>query len=235
MDANLTPQQPALFDSDTRLLRIVVVSRTRFLREGVVQNLESDQSISVVGQCADLAELAALSLALPPDFVLMDAALLDGPVATARTRRHAQNLRIIAFAMQDAGQEVDLISWAQAGVVGYIPNTASWADLARLIKDIDNGEQPCSGRVAAGPLRWIAVVTASPNNDCDVAPQAPALTPREQQAAELIGTGLSDKEIARSLNISLATTKSHVHSLLGKLNAQRRSQVIVRLRQYESG
>jgi DNA-binding NarL/FixJ family response regulator len=233
VDANLTRQQPALFASDTRLLRIVVVSRTRFLREGVVQNLESDQSISVVGQCADLAELAALSLALPPDLVLMDAALLDGPVATARTRRHAQNSRIIAFAMQD--REVDLSSWAQAGVVGYIPNTASWADLARLIKDIANGEQPCSGRVAAGPLRWIAVVTPSLHNDCDIAPQAPALTAREQQAAELIGTGLSDKEIARSLNISLATTKSHVHSLLGKLNAQRRSQVIVRLRQYESG
>jgi DNA-binding NarL/FixJ family response regulator len=45
----------------------------------------------------------------------------------------------------------------------------------------------------------------------------------------LIATGLSDKEIARRLNISLATAKLHVHNLLGKLNVQRRGQVVVRL------
>jgi DNA-binding NarL/FixJ family response regulator len=49
----------------------------------------------------------------------------------------------------------------------------------------------------------------------------------------LIRSGLSDKEIARQLNISLATTKSHVHNLLGKLNVQRRSQVAEWLREYE--
>ena len=59
--------------------------------------------------------------------------------------------------------------------------------------------------------------------------QAPALTRREREAAELIATGLSDKEIARRLNISLATAKLHVHNLLGKLNVQRRGQVVVRL------
>ena len=59
------------------------------------------------------------------------------------------------------------------------------------------------------------------------------MTKRERQAAELITTGLSDKEIARQLNISLATTKSHVHNLLSKLNLQRRSQVAKRLREHE--
>jgi two-component system nitrate/nitrite response regulator NarL len=49
----------------------------------------------------------------------------------------------------------------------------------------------------------------------------------------LIRTGLSDKEIARRLNISLATTKSHVHNLLGKLNVQRRGEVVARLRECE--
>jgi DNA-binding NarL/FixJ family response regulator len=48
----------------------------------------------------------------------------------------------------------------------------------------------------------------------------------------LIATGLSDKEIARRLNISLATAKLHVHNLLGKLNVQRRGQVVVRMREH---
>lgn len=52
----------------------------------------------------------------------------------------------------------------------------------------------------------------------------PVLTPRELEIVRLIGSGLSNKEIARYLNIGLATTKSHVHNVLGKLNLQRRGQ-----------
>jgi len=58
----------------------------------------------------------------------------------------------------------------------------------------------------------------------------PELTRRERQTAELIKSGLSDKEIARRLNISLGTTKSHVHNLLVKLNARRRTEVADHLR-----
>jgi DNA-binding NarL/FixJ family response regulator len=67
-------------------------------------------------------------------------------------------------------------------------------------------------------------------SDADGLAAISALTRRERQTAELIKSGLSDKEIARRLNISLATTKSHVHNLLGKLNARRRTEVADHLR-----
>jgi DNA-binding NarL/FixJ family response regulator len=73
-------------------------------------------------------------------------------------------------------------------------------------------------------LRRIAH-NASRNNSRNGLLNVPALTKRERQAAELIKSGLSDKEIARRLNISVATTKVHVHNLLTKLNLRRRSQV----------
>src|SRR5262249_1490812 len=122
--------------------------------------------------------------------------------------------------------------WAEAGVIGYIPGTAALSDLARLLVDIHSGEQICSGRVAAGLLRRIAR-TAGQGTVRNAHFRVPVLTKRERQAAGLIRSGLSDKEIARRLNISLATTKSHVHNLLGKLNVRRRSQVADHLRQYE--
>jgi DNA-binding NarL/FixJ family response regulator len=128
-------------------------------------------------------------------------------------------MRIVVFAVNE--NERDIVAWAQAGAVGYIPSSAALSDLVRLVADIRDGKQVCSGRVAAGLLRRVAL--ASPPDSGRVA--APALTRRERQTAELIRVGLSDKEIARQLNISLATTKSHVHNLLGKLNVQRRSQV----------
>ena len=116
-------------------------------------------------------------------------------------------------------------------MIGYIPSSVARSDLPRLIIDIHSGEQACSGRVAAGLLRRIAV-TAKPHTIGNARFRIPALTQRERQAAELIRSGLRDKEIARRLNISLATTKSHVHNLLGKLNAKRRSEVADYLREH---
>jgi DNA-binding NarL/FixJ family response regulator len=63
------------------------------------------------------------------------------------------------------------------------------------------------------------------------APPASTLTVRELQIIDLISAGLSNKDIARRLNIGVATTKSHVHNLLGKLNLQRRSQAAIWMRE----
>jgi DNA-binding NarL/FixJ family response regulator len=114
-------------------------------------------------------------------------------------------------------------------VIGYIPRTTPLCDFVRLMMEIHSGEQVCSGRVAAGLLRRIAH-TANGSTHRNRLVARPALTRRERQTAELIKSGLSDKEIARRLNISVATTKSHVHNLLGKLNARRRTEIADYLR-----
>ena len=176
--------------------------------------------------CADLAELVELSPSLQADVVLVDAALRDGVAAARRTRQIKPDIRIIAYAVRETKD--DVIAWAEAGVIGYVPDTVALADLVRLIMDIHGGEQPCSGRVAAELLRRIAVSESLGIGRNGPSPAVP-LTRRERETAELIATGLSDKEIARRLNISLATAKLHVHNLLGKLNVQRRGQVVVRL------
>ena len=162
--------------------------------------------------------------------VLVDADLRDGAAAARRTRQIKPDIRLIAYAVRETKE--DVIAWAEAGVIGYVPNTVASTDLVRLIVDIYGGEQPCSGRVAAELLRRIAV-TEDLGIGRNASSPALALTRREREAAELIAKGLSDKEIARRLNIGLGTTKSHVHNLLSKLNVQRRGQVVARLRALE--
>ena len=229
VEANVTPHQAVLPNRDAGRVRIAVVSGVRFLREGLAEILERDPLVSVVRLCANLSEAVALSPALQADVLLLDATVPDGAAAVRRALDIAPGMRIVAFAVRET--EEDIIPWAEAGVIGYIPSNAGLADLARLVLEIHSGEQVCSARVAAGLLRRIAL-TASPGNGHHTPFAASALTKRERQAAELIRTGLSDKEIARRLNISLATTKSHVHNLLGKLNARRRSEVATHLREY---
>jgi DNA-binding NarL/FixJ family response regulator len=211
-------------------LRILVVWGVRFLGESLVEILAHDPVVTVVGLCTDLSEAVALSSSLQPDVVLVDARIPDGAAAVRRALDIAPGMRIIALAVLET--ESDIVSWAEAGVIGYIPSSAARSDLARLVINIHSGEQVCSGRVAAGLLRRIAI-TAKPDILHDGSFRAAALTKRERQAAELIRNGLSDKEIARRLNISVATTKSHVHNLLGKLNVRRRSQVAEHLREHE--
>jgi DNA-binding NarL/FixJ family response regulator len=223
--ADLASRQPDLLAPEARPLRIVIVSEARFLRESLAEFLERDPSVSVVRLCDDLAEVA-LNPPLQADVVLVDAALRDGAAVARRTCQIKPDIRIIAYAVRETKEEV--IAWAEAGVIGYVPSTAALADLVRLIVDIHGGEQLCSGRVAAELLHRIAV-TESLGIGRNASTPALALTKREREAAELIATGLSDKEIARRLNISLATAKAHVHNLLGKLNVQRRGQVVVRL------
>jgi DNA-binding NarL/FixJ family response regulator len=224
---DLAPRQAGPFGREA--LRIVIVSEVRFLRESLAEFLERDPSVSVVRQCADLAEVAALSPSLQADVVLVDAALREGAAAARRTRQVKPDVRIIVYGVRETKE--DVIAWAEAGVIGYVANTAAPSDLVRLIVGIHGGEQLCSGRVAAELLHRIAI-TESLGIGRNAPSPALALTRREREAAELIATGLSDKEIARRLNISLATAKLHVHNLLGKLNVQRRGQVVVRLSEH---
>jgi two-component system, NarL family, nitrate/nitrite response regulator NarL len=222
VEANVAPEQASADLRGGRRLRILVVWAVRYTRESLVEILERDPQVASVTQCASLAEATVLAAGSHADILLFDARTPDGPALVRRALDIAPDMRIIACSVRETEDEI--IAWAEAGVIGYIPRTAALADFLRLIVDIHNGEQTSSGRVVTGLLRRIATA-ARRRSHRDGGLPLPALTRRERQAAELITGGLSDKEIARQLNISLATTKSHVHNLLGKLNVQRRSQV----------
>ena len=230
MEAHVGPHQAVLLPRDARRLHIALVSGVRFMREALAEILERDPLVSVVEVCTDLIEVVALRPILQADVVLVDATIPEGPNALRRALDIAPEMRIVAFAVSET--EDDIIAWAEAGVIGYIPSTAALADFVRLVRDIHSGEQVCSGQVASGLLRRIAL-SANRGSGRFTTFLVPGLTERERLVAELLRSGLSNKEIARRLSISLGTTKSHVHSLLGKLNVRRRKQVVDHLYEYD--
>ena len=201
-------------------LQVLITSEVRFVRESLGEILGRGGTTSVVGYCADFGQTLSMSRELRPDMVLLDAAVRDGPLAVRRLREISARLRVVVFALSESVELV--LAWAEAGVAGYIPCTAGASDLCALVDDISAGRQACSGVVAAGLLQRIAASSVALAK-ADSGPQA--LTPRELEIVRLISTGLSNKEIARRLNIGLTTTKSHVHNALGKLQVQRRGQV----------
>jgi DNA-binding NarL/FixJ family response regulator len=169
-----------------------------------------------------VSEAVSRSRIEQPEFVLLDAGLDNGLEAVAQFRRILPRLRVIALAVADTEQSI--VAWAEAGVAGYIPRSAALGDLVHMLTDISKGRQPCPSSVTFGTLRRLAHLDGAKGQRGDDRIAAP-LTGRELEISALIGAGLSNKEIARRLNIGVSTTKSHVHNLLGKLNVQRRGQI----------
>ena len=221
MNGSLASHEPALVSRCAEPSRLLVLTEARFLGEALAAALEDRFRVEAVTCCNTTA---ALGLGLVPmtDALLVDAAHSDGVPTARRLRQIAPSLPIIAYGVRDIEEEVVL--WAEAGVTGYIPNTLELARLAHQIADILDGQQLCSARAAAALFRRVAA-GAGPVNASSPSSPVRSLTRREREVAELIAAGLSDKQIARELNISLATTKTHVHNLLGKLAVKQRREV----------
>jgi two-component system, NarL family, nitrate/nitrite response regulator NarL len=151
------------------------------------------------------------------DAVLLDAAIPHGTSIAERIRRITPQAAVIIVAVAETEQSV--LAWAEAGARGYIRKTAALADVVSIIKDIIGGAQPSSSAPTAGLLRRIAANAAA-------SPATRQLTCRELEIVKLVSLGLSNKEIARKLGIEVATTKAHVHNILGKLRLSRRAQIV---------
>jgi two-component system nitrate/nitrite response regulator NarL len=198
------------------LVSALIVSEVRFLRDCLAEILVRYPDIEVCGQSASLTDALDAAHALQPAIVLLDVALPGSFDTVAQFSAVAPAADVVALAIVET--EENVLAWAEAGVAGYVPNTASVDELVAMLRQINQGEQTCSPRISGTLLRRIAVAGrgAKPSFPAD------SLTQREFEIWRLLGEGLSNKEIARRLSISLGTTKSHVHNLLHKLSLQRR-------------
>jgi DNA-binding NarL/FixJ family response regulator len=209
-------------------VRTLIISDVRFVREILAEVLPREGMLSVSGLAADL-ESAIRDLAdNQPDIILIDERFPDGRGALARLRDVAPQSLVAVIAIVETVDEV--IAWAEAGAAGYIPRSASLPEIAPLLVGILRGKQACTESVAAGLFRRLSSAGSAGNANHEMT-STPTLTVREAQIAQMIVAGMSNKDIARCLNIGLATAKTHVHHLLGKLDVHRRGQAAGRLRE----
>ncbi|MGB8898415.1 MAG: response regulator transcription factor [Methylocella sp.] len=210
----------ATVQSSTFPIQISIISDVRFVRESLAEILPREGVLSIYSLAADVGSAIVAVAGNRPDIVLFDGGVPDGAAAIGRIRHVAPQIPIVVMAVAETA--ADVIAWAEAGAAGYIPKTAGLGEIAPLLVGIAQGKQACSESVAAGLLRRISG-TRNANGGNPITPPT-ALTAREAQIVQMIATGMSNKDIARRLNIGLATAKTHVHHVLGKLNLQRRGQ-----------
>jgi DNA-binding NarL/FixJ family response regulator len=226
VDHALAPSRPCS-GADDHHPSLLIISEVRLFSEGLAEALGRSPLLSAVQHCAGWSEAMAKIPTMRPDMFLVDASIHGGTALVRALRGLAPQGLVVVVALNETPDSV--IAWAEAGVAGYIPKTAGLGDVLPTLLGIRRGEQACSASVAAGLIRRLR---DQPNaGPAPGAAAQPVLTGRELQIIELISAGLSNKEIARRLNIGVATTKSHVHNLLGKLKIPRRSNAAIWMRE----
>ena len=201
---------------------MLIAVEVKLYREGLATLLAQQPGIDLVGTATNVPGVVESAQALRPAVILLDAGFPDSLPAVRTLFEVVPAAKVVALALAESDPEV--ISYAQAGMSGYVTRNGSLEQLVETIRSVANGEFLCSPRVAAALLRRIAMIPLSGVQRLGM------LTQRELEITGLIGDGLSNKEIANRLTIEVSTVKNHVHHVLEKLHVARRSQIAARLR-----
>jgi two-component system, NarL family, nitrate/nitrite response regulator NarL len=207
------------------VIRIFILAAMHLYSRALAQLLGEQRAFRVVGMAEDLGKALNDLRDLRPDIVLLDMGTANSGLAVRRIADAEPDIRIVAFAFLP--NERNLIACAKARVAGYVSREESPEDLVVTIQSVARGEMRCSPRSAGAVLDRVAALATEGASE----PRDIPLTTRELEILELIDRGLSNKEIARHLSIRLPTVKNHVHNILAKLKANRRTEAVARLRQ----
>jgi DNA-binding NarL/FixJ family response regulator len=200
-------------------VKVLVVTEIRLYRDGVADALRRRDDVEDAVTAASGSAAVVSARRSECDVALVDMALTEGSQTVRALLAARPMLKVVALGVPEDGPEV--VAVAEAGVHGYVSREASLDELVEALKGALHGEALCSGKVAAGLLRHIASQAKS-RGYAEVPVQ---LTPREHDVLRLLQAGMTNKEIARALDLRLSTVKNHVHNLLAKHGASGRSQV----------
>ena len=198
-------------------IRVLIVDDHVLVRKGTAALLETEESIEVVGEASDGQEAVEKVGRLRPDVVLMDLVMprMDGIEATRRIIESQPGVRILvltSFASDDK-----IFPALKAGALGYLLKDAEPEELVRAIREVHHGRSTLNPSIARKVLERLSHPSGRPST-------SETLTEREVEILGLIAKGMSNREMADKLVISVATVRAHVSNILGKLQLASRTQ-----------
>jgi DNA-binding NarL/FixJ family response regulator len=212
-------------------ISVLVADDQEIVRTGLTMLLGSQPDIEVVGEAADGRRAVELARQLRPDVCLFDIRMpaMDGIEATRRLAGPAVEdpLAVVLITTFDLDEYV--YAALRAGAKGFLLKDAGPAMLAQAVHAAASGEALIAPRVTA---RLLAAFADHGPKTPPVQPIEP-LTAREEQVLAGVAAGRTNTEIADDLYIALSTVKTHIASLMNKLNARNRVEIVIWA--YETG
>ena len=201
---------------------ILIIDDHPLLRRGVSQLLELEDDLLLAGEAGDPLEGIRLALELDPDMVLLDLNMpqMDGIETLKRLRDGGFAGRVVMFTVSD--HEEDVVNALRSGADGYLLKDMDPDEMVRQLRQASLGRMVISESLTALLAEALRSQRSQP-----AAPDIHSLTQREREILRELAAGLSNKMIARKLEITEGTVKVHVKHLLKKLNLRSRVEAAV--------
>ena len=204
--------------SDTSApIRVFLLDDHEVVRRGVRELLESDGDVTVVGEASTAAEALARVPAVRPDVAVLDVRLPDGDGVTVCRELRSELPDLACLMLTSFADDEALFDAIMAGAAGYVLKQVRGADILAAVRTVAAGQSLLDPRTTARVMERLrtSAETSDPLRD---------LTDQQRKILELIGEGLTNRQIGAQMFLAEKTVKNHVSRLLEKLGMQRRTQ-----------
>lgn len=205
-----------------RTIRLIVADDHAIVREGIKRLLQAEPDIEVVGEAGDGVAAVDLAQSLKPDVVCLDVSMprMNGVEATRRIKASLPDVGVVILTMHE--DEDYVFELVKAGASGYVLKRASARDLVDAVHAVAGGHTFLHPMIA----RRLVSDHETSNNRDEERRRFDGLTERERQVVRLIADGLTNKEIAERLHISVKTVETHRTHIMEKLDLHDRAHLV---------
>jgi NarL family two-component system response regulator LiaR len=207
-------------------IRIMIVDDHNVVRKGLASLLSAEKyGIEVVGEAANGDEAIRIAGQLEPDIILMDLVMpgKDGIEVTQAIKQLQPDARILV--LTSFAEDKKVMDALQAGAYGFLLKDTSPDELVQAINSVYAGQLSI-------PQSRMHVFLGRKATETETASEQEELTPRELDVLRWISKGLSNKQIAQQLTVSTPTVRTHVSSMMRKLQLENRTQLAIYAREH---
>jgi DNA-binding NarL/FixJ family response regulator len=206
-----------------RKIKILLIEDNRILRDGIKAVIDAQTDLKIVGTSGGNHDTLLQARSLKPQVILIDLGLRNENglrVVTTLTKELPQT-KVIGMGLIPS--QLDIVEFVQAGAVGFVLKDATIEEVLRTIRSVAQGMKILPP-LLTGSL-FTHVVEHALRKGKGTLPNAVRMTKREREIVVLIAEGMSNKEIAQRLNLSIFTVKSHIHNILEKMALHSRLEI----------
>ncbi len=198
-------------------ISVFLLDDHEIVRRGIGQLLETVDDIEVVGEAGTAAQAMARIPALRPDVAILDGRLPDGSGIDVCREVRSRDPHIAALVLTSYDDDEALFSAIMAGAAGYTLKQVKGNDLVETVRRVAAGQSMLDPSVTAQVLERV-------RNGPPVDKELQALTEQELRILDLIGEGLTNRQIAERMYLAEKTVKNYASSMFGKLGLTSRTQ-----------
>jgi len=203
-------------------IRIIIADDHKLVREGTRELLQKESDLEVVGEAGDGEETVKLVEELKPDVAIVDIAMprLNGIEATKQIKVISPSTAVLILTAYEYDQYV--FALLEAGAAGYLLKDVRGQELIEAVRAVRSGESVLHPVIARKALDHFVHA-----GNKDKTPRIQLLTEREIEVLRLAARGLSNKEIARDLDLSVRTIQAHLGNIFNKLKVGSRIEAVI--------